>query len=346
MRKIGILIALIVVLLLPVMGTIHAQENEALFELTDTFTVADLGFEFNYPSGWVTDSSTGIYIAENDDDLAAGIDGDDTTQPEGYSITVNGIEIDALGLEEPTLDDIVDFIVTQSGITVSETLDLPVMSRRGILIIGVNPDGRAGLATVWLQNGYIVSFSMGTAEESVSRDLGYTYGLMVGSIKPIDALDLAEAPEELTDYGFSITYPADWLVVSDESGSRAYELESDFANDAETATPEGLALGILTGNLEEMDMPAETTADDLAAAFLAGSDDITELGEFLILETLGKGFSGTQPSGGFFAAVIAVDEESGLFTAFIVSAPDAETYAAFENTFLTVLKSVTAIEEE
>ncbi|MBC7872224.1 MAG: hypothetical protein H7Y09_15375 [Chitinophagaceae bacterium] len=346
MRKIGILLVLLIVLLMPVMGTIYAQENEALFDLTETFTVADLGFEFNYPSGWVTDSSDGIYIAENEDDLAAGIDGDDTTQPEGYSITVNGIEIDALGLEEPTLDNVVEFIVTQSGITVTETLDLPVMSRRGVLIIGVNTDGRAGLATVWLQNGYVVSFAMGTSEESVSGDLGYTYGLIVGGMHPVDALELAEEPEELTDYGFSINYPADWFVISDEAGSRAYELESDFDNDAASSTPEGLALGVLGGNLEEMGMPAETTVDDLAAALLAGSEDITDLGEFLILDTPGKGFSGTQPAGGFFAAVIVIDEEAGEFTAFIVSSPDAEAYAAFENTFLTVLKSVTAIEEE
>src|SRR5690349_20827760 len=86
--------------------------DQAIWNLSQKFTVTDLGFQFNYPEGWVTDSSAGIKLAENQDDLNTLLDTDDTTNPKGYAIFLSGASVTTLGLKaDAKLDDVVHALV-------------------------------------------------------------------------------------------------------------------------------------------------------------------------------------------------------------------------------------------
>src|SRR5690242_10450395 len=159
MRRLFVLAFLMVLAIVP--AAAFAQDatpeatDQAIWNLSQKFTVTDLGFQFNYPEGWVTDSSAGIKLAENQDDLNTLLDTDDTTNPKGYAIFLSGASVTTLGLKaDAKLDDVVHALVTSTGITETESrVDEPIMARRSVTTIGTLPNGRGYIATVWLQDG-------------------------------------------------------------------------------------------------------------------------------------------------------------------------------------------------
>lgn len=346
MRRAGLLL-LLSLFIFPLAISAQDDDNTLLFDLSETFTVQDLQFQFPYPAGWVYDVSDGIVIAENDADLAAEVDDDDTTKAEGYTIKLTAVPLAALSMEDATLDEAVDFLVGAAGIDVTETVEVPVMTRRSITVIGVDPDGEAGVASIWLQGGYVVLFTMGTPGEAVTGDEGYSWGNIIGATVaiPMEGYELTEV-QELPDFGVAVNYPTGWTVVTTDTGVRFYETEEDAANDSSGAAPANYAVAFLFARVSDMGLPEDTTYDDLPdiAQSIFAPDEVLSIDEHVILDIPGVlviGSSAAQAT----AAGLFLDMESDRALVVGVSAPDPQALADFESTGIAMLQSLRFTEE-
>ena len=255
MRRL-VLIVLLLLVALPFAA--FAQDEELVWDLDSEnyMDVPDLGFQFYYPLDWVYDTSNGIVFAETEDDLAAQIDDDDNTVAEGVTISVRGIPVSALPDlgEEPTLDNIVDFAVEAGGIIESERIETRVLARRAIGVIGENAQERPGTAFFWLQDGIVVTASVGAPDQETLNGLLYTWGVVLGSISPLNALELSEEPLVDSISNFSISYPADWTVDPNQP-SAVYESADDIG--AEFADVTGSIFTLVDGALTDMGINPE-----------------------------------------------------------------------------------------
>ncbi|MEQ8672344.1 MAG: hypothetical protein RLP44_15680 [Aggregatilineales bacterium] len=345
MRR-SILLLLLALFIFPL--AVSAQDdNVLLFDLSETYTDEELSLEFPYPADWVFDDSTEtLYMAENEADLAAELDDDETTNAEGYTITLGTIPVAALQLENPTLDEAVDIIVAAVGLNITETVEVPIMTRRSIVVIGVDEDGEAGLASMWLQNGLVVVFSMGTPEDEVSGDTGFSFGNIIGAMLslPAEGFELTEV-QELPDFGVAINYPTGWIAVTTETGVRFYETEEDAANDASGAAPVNYAVAFLFTNVSEMGLPegfAYSDFPDLAQTLFEPTE-IFSIDEHVILDIPGillVGASELQAT----AAGIFLDGENDRALVVGVSAPDPQALTDFQSTGIAMFQSLRLME--
>src|SRR5436853_879615 len=194
MRRL-LLVIVLALFVLPFAAHAQDEQPELAWELNaDTYVdVADMGIRFYYPTGWVLDTSRGATIGETQEDVDASLDGDDSTQPTGMVITVGGLPntlFADLG-DDPSLDDIADFVVEQSKVTEETRTEAPVMTRRSISIIGTNK-GRDGVASLWQQGDFVGIASLGLPEGVSIDDVGLTWGVTLGSIAPLGAQDLGD----------------------------------------------------------------------------------------------------------------------------------------------------------
>lgn len=245
--------------------------SQAMWDLTPVFTVTDLGFQFHYPAGWVQDTSSGITLAENQDDLNASVDKDDTTNPQGYTMSLNGVPLDALKLKpDAKLDDVVDLIVGAAGITETESrFDLAVMSRRSVTVVGKGKDGRVGLANIWIQDGIVVVFTLGGPE--MNGDVYYTWGLIIGSMSPTGALEFSDTPLASPNGDFTMSIPKDWFTDAKQPGV-AVEKKDDLSSSS--SGPHGFATVMIEGKLSDISPDAKDLTD--LAAFVVKAQSLDE----------------------------------------------------------------------
>lgn len=343
MRKFTPLI-LLMLLLLPLTTT--AQERQLVFDDLDAnFTVSDLQFTFPYPSTWAWDASDGIVLAETEADIAAYSDDDDATLPEGMTITLNAFPVDTFGLEDPTLDSLVEFIVEVTELQVVETVDIGVMARRSVSVIGTNATGRAGIGTAWIQDGYVVLFSLGTPETAITGDIGYSWGIILGSITPISDFELTETLD-LPQYGLTLSYPTDWTPVINDTGISLYELESD-ASRADTS--EGLAfiLAVIDVTPEDFGLPAEPeTADYITVlnTLVTVEEPALAPEELIVLGFEGASVLGLDGDQSVIAALLYDVEGERLMLTGMGNA-DGEYLVANQPVLMAILRSISILEE-
>jgi hypothetical protein len=336
------LIAVLALFVIP--AAVFAQDGKALWDLTNTFTVADLGFQFRYPADWVYSNDKGIVIADNQADLDAQTDSDDTTIPEGYVINLNGVPLDALGLKpDAKLEDIADILVKQAGVTENQQrANLAVMSRRSLTMFGDDKNGRSGLATIWVQDGNLVVMTIGAAK--YTSDLAFSWGQILGSITPVGALELGDKPFTSPNGDFTMSYPKDWFA-SEKDGGIA-EIEDDLKTMHSSTPPKGIAVAVLEAKLSQVGTDVKDL-DSLVASMkkAEGWDDTVIPSEHLILDQTAWTYSGKSESlPGFtvIATLMVKDEDT---TIIFVAVPDKEKVEDFMPTYLAMLASITAVEK-
>lgn len=341
MRRIFALVLGLMLLMIP--AVVGAQDNQLIWDLDGVYTVSDLGFKFPYPKTWVTDSSNGIRLAENDADLAAVMDSDAATQPEGYTISLNALPLETLGVEAgATLDTVVDALVEATGITETESrIEVPVLSRRAITVIGTDASERNGLATVWVQDGYVVVFGLGGPE--LSSDVGFTWGTILGASTPLDALTFSEKPFTAQSGKFTMDYPEGWFT--DEGIGGITENEADLTS---VDAPTGVAFSVAERNIADIAPDATDLAGVLAvAAKQLGWDQDPSIvaSENVVLGQPALTMTGPAPTaeGAFLAVTVTMlDEETVLTIATFY--PSEEHRTSFAPTRLAMIKSIKLVE--
>ncbi|MBZ0287815.1 MAG: hypothetical protein K8I30_09390 [Anaerolineae bacterium] len=328
-----------------------AQDQKIGWDLDESnyIDVQDLGFRFHFPTGWVydVDSGEGIAMADSQASMDAHLDDDDSTTPEGLIINIRGLPLEALTDlgENPTLNAIADFAVQAGGITETEPrVEVPVLARHSITIIGTNSDGRAGFATIWRQDGNLVLLSLGAPDTQTRNELAYTWGVTLGWIRPLGALELSDDKVTDTISQFTIPYPEGWTPNPDQPAS-VYELAEDVGS--EITDMKGAAFAFSDAALSDLGLEAGATLDEVAAvakgAFDLGDDVSGE--EFVLLGQPAVTFRGVpaSDSGGAGHGVILtvglVEERAILL---ILVTPSMDAADAFMPTWLMMLSSVTS----
>jgi hypothetical protein len=332
---------LILMMLFMLSFAASAQEGDTLWELTETFTVTDLRIQFDYPEGWVWDTQNAIFIAENEDDLEALTDEDDATAPEGYSMSLFAFPLDTFQLDEPTLDNAVDFLIESSDLELLDRWESSVIVYRAVSIAAITPQERAGIITFWIQDGLVVGFGLGTSSGDLSEFVANSWAQILNTVRPLLPEDAElSAPLYLENLGFSIVYPSDWIPYLEDS----FVI---FPDNSEVPT-EQVVISILLQSLEDTELDEDSTPDDIVAVIEAGEAYETFIveGEFVVLGQYGIGVSGEQRVGsGSVFLVMIPNVEAGVLTAYALAAPDEETRETYEPVFLAMLQSITPLED-
>lgn len=339
------------VLLLVALGvpfSAFAQDQELGWKLDpkNYLDVSDIGFRFYYPVDWVWGSgSDGISFAENQADLDAQLDDDDTTIPEGRIMSVLGIPLQALPpSDEPQdMQDYADFVVEAGAITETEPrVEFPVMARRSVSMIGENARGRFGIGTIWTQNGYLVLTSLGVSDQATLNELAYSWGVTIGSTRPLEAEALGKGALSSPVSQFTMNYPDGWTPAANQPDSVVYELEADVG--AELTEMEGINLSMGDSPLADMGMQDAESVDAIAV-FMAenfGLDETATHEEFIFLGQPAVVSSGEidDGSGGKRGLILTSSIVGDNVVMFVLFAPTAERAAEFIPTWVAMMQSV------
>lgn len=334
-----LLILTLVVCLLTVSVVTGAQDYEEVWDLTDTFTVEDLGFEFKYPAGWFYDTSNGITLAESKADLRAAIDDDDNTQPEGTVFNLGAILINDLEGQlgkNPTLEDMADLVVELRQITEKEArIEIPVMARRTLSVFGEDNLRAGRIATLWQQGDYAVAAIMNAPNYKTAVNTAYSWGQMLGSMTPTGALELSANTVSLTRVNAEMNYPHGWYPNPDNL-SVIYELKSDMRNESS----EGHIIIIAEQTLDELNLGRRATAEDVAEANIKilGMEEPIRREEFILLDQPAIAIRGADVSGQYGLVVQTVVD--GIAVQIAVLSPSEEAVDTFEPTFLAMLTTL------
>ncbi len=346
MRRI-LLLTLMLLLVFP--AAAFAQDGgQALWDLTEESTVENLGFQFNYPAGWVlgtNDATPGFRIAENQADLDAVLDSDPETNTKGFSISLIGLALKDLGMDATTpLEDVVTALTTAAGITEQDRTELPVATRRSIVIFGVNSLDRPGIASIWLQkdakeNDVVVLFSIGGSE--ASSDLAYSWGQILGSVTPIGALPFGDTPLVSPNGDFTMSYPDGWFVSSDQPGAIA-EAEADLTGGD---TPTGAATVVIESKLADLNGKVTDLSSllDLVRTNQAWDEAILPT-EHIVLDQPAFMFAGANESspGGWALVTAFIWNDTAVIIGTLF--PSEEKFNELKPTYLAMLQSLTPTE--
>jgi hypothetical protein len=342
-----------VCLLLALPFSTFAQDEELGWELDeDSFIdVADIGFRFYYPVGWVWGSgSGGISIAETQADLDAQLDDDDATVPEGRIMSVLGIPLASLpAADEPqSMDDYADFVVEVGEITETERIELPIMSRRSISVIGENARGRFGIGTIWTQNGYLVLTSLGVPDEATLNDLAYTWGVTIGNFDPLEAETLGKGTLASPVSQFTMNYPDGWTADPDQPDLIVYELEADIG--AELTEMEGINLSVIDAPLTDIGFEADAVLEDIVTSMAGnvGLDETATHEEFIFLGQPAIVSWGEidDDNGGTRGLILTSSVIGENIIIFVMFTPTAERAAEFMPTWVAMMQSVVSTATE
>jgi len=238
-------------------------------------------------------------------------------------------------------------VVKQAKIKESDRVEVPIMTRRSISVFGKSSDGRYGIGSIWMQDGYLVLATVGAGDAKTINQLSYTWGTVLGSIEPLNALELGEETIALPDAGLTIQYPKGW-TIDPKNPLLVYESEKDAANGS--ALPEKNAVGLLDQSLKDYGLKDDATIDDVVrvnkGAMGLKESSITS-SEFIILD---------QPAITLKAANGATSDDThwGFLTQFIYNgravtlvaiAPTEKALDEFEPTWLAMLRSIKATEK-
>ena len=338
MKRIVFVIALLLVFVGAPLA-ISAQDSKAVWDLSETLTISDLGLSVKYPAGWVTDTSSGISVAENADDLAAVTDKDPATLAKGSTFQLIATKVselkDAVG-DDPTLEQLADLLVKSRGITEKEKrVELPVMTRRSLNVLGEDEAKQGWILTIWRQGEYAMGAFLTSPSYDETLKVAYTWGLLLGSITTLDGLPFSKDPIALTKTNGLINAPDGWLA-DPKVPSYIYEQESDFGKDA----PEGYRLSVAEIPLADIKLTdTATVADiiDLIVANLAITEPITRE-EFIVLGQPATTIRAVLPNGQYLVSMQTII--NGVVLQVAVLAPDEDKITTIEPTFIQILQSI------
>ena len=334
----SVMMLALIVLALPVAA---AQDSQSVWDLTENIKFTDLGFNVNYPSGWIytaTDSA-GVFFAENKADLAAVTDDDNTTLGENSTFQLIGTKIEGLKEtvgENPSLEQLADFIVKNRGITEKEQrIEVPVMTRRTLSVLGEDGANQGWILTVWRQGDYAVGAFLTSPSYKETARFAFSWGQLLSSIMPNEPLPLSKNTVDLPGTSAEISYPEGWYP-DPEHTNIVYELKSDLKNN----TNEGFLLVDAEQTLKSLNFKEDTTLDEVVDANIA-SLSLTEpvrREEFILLGQPAITIRGTDGSGQYLMMTQTIIDGSILQIGVI--GPDEKSIDVFEPTFLAILQSL------
>jgi hypothetical protein len=317
-----------------------------VWDLANVFTVTDLGFQFNYPKDWVYDTSNGIILAETQKDIDDYRSTDKSVAAKGQVITINALLLSDLKAQvgsDPTLDDIADLAVKIGNITETESrVELPVMARRSISFCGKNKQkGRGGIATIWQQGDYVVLATMSAKDMPEMISLSYSWGQVLGSMIPTDALPLNDTPLQVDAGGFQINLPQKWYPKPNNPNV-VYELKDDMQSDTFT----GDIIAVSAQTLSDAGLTDKSTLDDLVTQNIKAfglQDPITQE-EFIILGQPALTIRGSDSSGKWAMVTQVIVDGNAISMA--VGTPNEDKMNEIEPTWIAIMKSVQALNQQ
>ncbi len=346
-----LVVLLLCLLVLP--AAVFAQEP--LWDLSQVVDVESLGIRFNAPDGWtVVETQVGIALVENEADVEAVSDDDSDTNPEGYAIAVSGLPMEDMGISDFSLEEIGDLIAEQTQVEVSESDVLTVNIRPARYIGGVSSDdGKGGYVAFWKQDGNLMTFVMALPDDELNVDAAFSFGTMLGTIRPIVSEDItsADEPYEITDLAISMTYPDGWATAdaADTMGAPG-AVFAENEDDIAAAAPEGTIIVAfqVEGTLEELgleeDAEPEAVVEQFATAI--GISDVEPQGEFVIAGQAGFGMTGTiSATDGLGYLIVTRNADDGVFNIYGLFTPDEDALEEYTPVFLTMLWSVQPLED-
>ena len=343
MKRRLLLLVLVLALAVGIPAVTAAQETEAVWDLNDTITLTDLGFALNFPSDWVyaATNGNGIFFASNKDDLAQVTDDDLSTTASDSSIQFIGTSLEeltsVLGTKgEPTLEELADFVAQGRGLTeLEKRIDIPVMSRRSLNVIGENEAGQGVFLTLWKQGQYAIAAVLTAPSYDELVNISYSWGQFLSSFSPSDAALLGKDTILLQNTNAEFNYPEGW-VADAQSPNIVYELESDQQN----GTSEGYFLLGIDQTLEEFGLDESATLDDVVQANIS-SYSISEpirYEEFMLLDQPAVVIRGQD--GGDQYILLAQAIVDGNVIQIGVTSSDEDALDAFEPTFVAMLQTL------
>ncbi len=344
MKKRILLGVLMLALMVGVPAAVAAQSKNTTWDLTEKLTFTDLGFNFNYPAGWdyKATPSSGVFFAENKSDLDAVTDGDNKTLADGSTIQMIGTKVSqlasALGTDDPTLEQIADFVVESRGITEKEDrIDVPVMTRRTLAVFGADRAKQGWILTIWRQGDFVIGAFMTSPSYDEVVQLAGSWGALLTSIKPNDALALSKNTMPLAKVGAEFNYPQGWYP-NPKNANLVYELKSDLQDSAS----EGMLLAGVEQTLADMQLKKNATIDDVVASNI---ESLALVGtvrreEFILFGQPAVTIRGTNGSGQF--ALLTQVILKGIVVQIGAISPDEAAIDTFEPTFIAMLQSLQA----
>lgn len=350
MRRLLTLMILALVAAIIVPTAASAQENDLGWEINGItyLDVSDLGFRVYYPVGWVygADKDGGIGIADTQANLDLQIDGDDATQPTGLSIAIQGIPLEVLGDvgENPRLDTLVDIVMKGSDITETGRVEVPIMTRRSITVVGTRSDGRAGLISMWQQNGNLILMALGGPDTETVNGLAEIWGVTIGNVRPLDAQELGDG--QLTDAAssFTINYPDGWTPDPDHPVI-VYEVKDDIGKSIQDVT--GNVFTFSDVALSDLQLTDDATLDEVVAKAVGAFDiDPNIKGEEFTLMAQPAITISAEPvsesQGVGHGVILTISKGNGRAVLLILVTPSKEAADAFMPTWIEMLSSVKA----
>lgn len=328
-----------ILLLLP--AAAFAQDSRAIWDLTQTITIEDLGIAMSYPDGWLHDGGAnggGVTFAATEEDIVAQTDDERSTAATGYTLNVSHLPVDSVAEvigDEPTLENVLDFAAKSSQITETEDrVEIPVMGRRTLTLIGADPAGRAGFATVWRQGDRLVILNLDAPEMDMLMEAAYSYGLLMSTIVPLGAEDLSDNDVNLPNSGLKVPYPRAWYPSPDNTGA-VFQLKSDLT--AESV--EGALIIMYEEIAEEIGLGKKATVED----YVDYTIEYYGLGEprreeFIVNGVPAITLRGTDGSGQF--GLVTVSIQSGVPVTLAIIANNEEELDTLEPTWNMILKQI------
>jgi hypothetical protein len=331
----------VLALALLVMPVVAAQDSKAVWDLTESLKFTDLGFNVLYPSGWVYDAtdSSGVFFASNKSDITAATDGDNTTLGSDSTIQLIATQIeglkDAVG-DNPSLDDLIDFLLKSRGVTENEKrVEIPVLSRRTLSALGEDEAKQGWIITVWRQGDFAVGAFLTSPNYEETVRVAYSWGQMMASITPNDALPLSKNTIDLPGSSAEINYPEGWYPNPDHPNV-VYELKTDLKN----STSEGSLVLTAEQTLADLKLKDDATLDDVVDANITSLElkEPVRREEFIMLGQPAISIRGTDGSGQYLLMAQTIIDGTVLQIATI--GKDEAAIDSLEPTFLAMLQTL------
>lgn len=334
----GILVLALMALAMPI---IAAQDNQTVWDLTENLKFTDLGFNFNYPAGWkyAATKSSGVFFASSQSDLDAVTDDDPNTLASDSSFQLIGTQLADLKKtigDDPTLENIADFVVKSRGITENEKrVEVPVMTRRSLIVLGEDQAKQGWILSIWEQGDFAVGAFLSSPSYKETVRIAYTWGVLLGGIKPNDALPLSKNTISLPTVGAEINYPEGWYPDS-KNTNNVYELKSDLKNNGS----EGYLIITSEQTLADFKLKKTATLDDVVEAdisTLALTEPVRHE-EFILLGEPTITIRGTDGSGQYILLTQTLIDDNVLRIGII--GPTEAKIDEIEPTFIAMLQSL------
>ena len=319
------IVAAIALAALPTIPT-HAERGHG-HGTESHYTLPELGIAFSYPADWTfKEVKGGVTISESADDVAPQLDDDPDTIPAGYVITVlhfAGVEAGA------KLDDVVDSVLEQLNFDELTREEVPIVSRRTIMVGGLSSRGRQVMGNFMLVGTTLYQFAVSGPDGD--DNIGTIWEDLMASFVPADAAPLGESFQGPVSK-LTLQQPEGWSTEANYPNTY-FENAADLKNPAQ---PTGVIVSLIEMDVTGMGMETQGVLD---LAYQTQGWDKTQVpaAEHIIAGQAAyvvKGESKSAP--GFYGIIAAVKiGEAAVLVAAV--APSEDQLNAFEPTFYAML---------